>query len=183
MKEIKLTNQHKILIGMVGLVVPIMVYFQMIKPIDLQITQKKSDLAGLQAKLNEAIAISSELVPLEADIANIKLSIKQTEKKLPTSKEIPQLLRDITASAEKFGISIQNFTPQATGEKQYYMEIPISLTISTSYHRFAEFAAEIGQFERIIKTENVQLTPIGSAENPNTTVNVNFRFITYAYRG
>lgn len=183
MKKFKLTNQHKAVIGVVVVIGIVIFYLQAIKPINIQIGSKKEELRGLQEKLEQAKAIAARRAQLEAEIADIQLAIKQTEKKLPTTKEIPQFLRDITAAADRLGIVIATFSPQQTKEQQYYLEIPISLNISTSFHRLAEFLADIGQYERIIKAENIQFTPKISAENPYTTVNINFRLITYAYGG
>ena len=175
----KLTNQEK------GVVVVLIVaglwahWKYLYAPIKIEIANLETNLAQKQLQLEVTRQAAQELEVLEAEFKIVELEAKEVEKKLPKSKDLPKLIRDITRTLEKHKITILSFIPGKELSKTYFSEIPISLTVTGSYHNLANFLADIGQYERVINTYDVVLTPkVASKESPDT-LSATLRLVAY----
>ncbi|OGS44918.1 MAG: hypothetical protein A2539_04380 [Elusimicrobia bacterium RIFOXYD2_FULL_34_15] len=175
----KLTNQEKgalLIITVVGL----WAYWKYLySPITREITGLQSELSEKQAKLEATRQAAQELEVLQAEFKIIEIEAREMEKKLPKSKDLPKLIRDITRAMERHRINAQSFTPSKEIQKTYFSEIPITLAASCNYHNLANFIADIGQFERIINTFDVVMTPKQATKESPDSLTVNFRLATY----
>src|SRR3989339_1114347 len=175
----KLTNQEKgvlIVIAVVG----IWAYWKYLyKPITGEINKLQVELSQKQAKLDATRIAAEELEVLQAELKIIEIEAREMEKKLPKSKDLPKLIRDITRAMERHRINAQSFTPSKEIQKTYFSEIPITLAASCNYHNLANFIADIGQFERIINTFDVVMTPKQATKESPDSLTVNFRLATY----
>ena len=166
----KLTNQEKgalLIITVVGL----WAYWKYLySPITREITGLQSELSEKQAKLEATRQAAQELEVLQAEFKIIEIEAREMEKKL---------IRDITRAMERHRINAQSFTPSKEIQKTYFSEIPITLAASCNYHNLANFIADIGQFERIINTFDVVMTPKQATKESPDSLTVNFRLATY----
>jgi len=151
-------------------------------PLKGEITRLEQDLSQKQSQLETTRQAAMELEVLEAEFKIIELEAKEMEKKLPKSKDLPKLIRDITKTLEKHKITVQNFTPSKESPKTYFSEIPISLQVTGNYHNLANFLAEIGQFERVINTYDLNLTPKTASKESPDTIAASLRLVTYMGR-
>ncbi len=148
-------------------------------PLKGEIARLEQDLSQKQSQLETTRQAAQELEFLEAEFKVIEMEAKEMEKKLPTSKDLPKLIRDITKTLEKHKITVYNFTPSKESPKTYFSEIPISLQISGNYHNLANFLADIGQYERVINTYDVNLTPKAASKESPDTIAATLRLVTY----
>ncbi|MEW6556515.1 MAG: type 4a pilus biogenesis protein PilO [Elusimicrobiota bacterium] len=175
----KLTNQEKGAIGVVILVGLWAYWKYLYKPITGEITRLEQDLEQKQAKLDETRRAAQELEVLEAEFKIIEIEAREMEKKLPKSKELPNLIRNLTRSLEKHKLNIQNFTPSKENPKAYYSEIPISMQLTGSYHNLANFLAEVGQYERVFNAFDIILTPKPPTKESPDTISASLKLATY----
>ncbi|MFA5778994.1 MAG: type 4a pilus biogenesis protein PilO [Elusimicrobiota bacterium] len=151
-------------------------------PIKGEIARLEQDLSQKQSQLETTRQAAQELEVLEAEFKVIELEAKEMERKLPKSKDLPKLIRDITKTLEKHKITVQNFTPSKESPKTYFSEIPISLQVTGNYHNLANFLADIGQYERVINTYDVTLTPRPASKESPDTIAASLKLITYMGR-
>jgi type IV pilus assembly protein PilO len=78
---------------------------------------------------------------------------------LPNTKEIPALLKTITQLGTDSQLEFVLFSPQRERPKDFYMEIPVSIQVSGSYHNVAVFFDKVGRMDRIINILNVDMKP------------------------
>ena len=152
----------------------------MFKPINTKIKKARVELAQKEQKLIVTKNKAQNLERLKRAYEFVVKRVKQAERKLPKDKEIPQLIRDITNVGKKYNIEINNLTPQPMRSKAYYQEYPFGISVSTRYNQLAFFISDIGQFERIFKIENLNLTsrpPSTPEEAPG--VNATFTIVAY----
>lgn len=178
----KLTNQEKGAIAIL-FVAGLWAYWKYLySPLKGEIARLEQELSEKQSKLETTRQAAQELEVLEAEFKIIELEAREMEKKLPVKKDLPKLIRDITRTLEKHKITVQSFTPSKESPKTYFSEIPISLQVSGNYHNLANFLSDIGQYERVINTYDVNLTPkVASKESPDTLL-ASLRLVTYMGR-
>lgn len=178
----KLTNQEK---GVAAILVAVgfWAYWKYLySPIKTEIVRLEQDLSQKQTQLETTRQAAQELEILEAEFKITDLEAREMEKKLPKSKDLPKLIRDITKTLEKYKITVQNFTPGKEVPKTYFSEIPITLQVSGNYHNLAGFLADIGQHERVINTYDVTLTPKAATKESPDTLTAALRLVTYMGR-
>lgn len=108
--------------------------------------QKQSRAANLDAYTNQLAAIERDF--------NTMLG------KLPGRTEIPNLLEDISRTANGVGLSERVFDPVSEVQRDFYAELPIQLTYEGTYHEIGEFISEIASLPRIVTLHNLRITPI-----------------------
>lgn len=175
----KLTNQEKGAVAFL-IVAGLWAYWNYLyKPITGEIAKLEKTLSEKQSKLEETRRAAQELEVLEAEFTILELEAKEIEKKLPKAMNLPDLIRTLTKSLEKHRLSVQNFTAAKGSMQTYYSEIPITLTLTGSYHTLATFLAEVGQYERVFNCSDVVMNPLTPTKEKPDTISAAFKLTTY----
>lgn len=125
-----------------------------------ELQAKKDTLRVIQALKPQLKMLKEELVA-----ANIKLdSLKSI---FPDQKEIPKLIREITAVAKASGIHTTKFNPLPDIVQEYYIENKYQISVEGGYHDLADFYAFLANFTLIINLSNMKLSA-----NPSFKANV-----------
>ena len=100
---------------------------------------------------------------------------------LPQKKEIPKFLKTIISRANDSSIRMVTFQPTAIITREFYNEVPVTVNVRGSFNNLGQFFAKIGNLNRIVNVENVQLTAATSVDNPRETLNAAFTIKTFTY--
>ncbi len=146
-----------------------------------------SKIQGVEVKLNEAkakltdansIADRKELIDRELSLLQTKLAYMG--EMLPQKKEIPTFLKTIISRANDSNIRMITFQPTAIITREFYNEVPVSVNIRGSYNNLGQFFAKIGNLNRIVNVESVQLSA-SPGENTRETISAAFTIKTFTY--
>jgi len=96
-------------------------------------------------------------------LAEIERSFGALLKQLPDATEMESLLVDINRAGVSRGLQFELFKPGNSVVRDFYAELPITITITGSYHDFGAFADEIARLPRIVTLNNVTIEPAGKA--------------------
>ncbi|NQZ32241.1 MAG: type 4a pilus biogenesis protein PilO [Oceanospirillaceae bacterium] len=113
----------------------------------------------------EYAAVSNQvanLAGLRKQMADVEEQFKEIKRQLPTQKEVPGLLEDITNIGIASGLIINSLSLQAERRDKYYIELPILISAKGSYHQVGNFVSGIAGIKRIVTLHDFNLTPIGS---------------------
>ncbi len=78
---------------------------------------------------------------------------------LPNRTEVPDLLIDITQAGLARGLQFERFKPGAIVNRDFYAEMPVSVSVTGNYHQIGEFVSEIAALPRIVNLENFTVVP------------------------
>jgi len=107
-----------------------------------------------------------------------KGNFELAKKKLPQTKEIPNLLASITASGQASGLSFLLFEPRSEVKKDFYAEIPMAIKVSGDYRSVAFFFERLSRLSRIVNIRNIKMRPEKEAGKLSTECTaVTYRFI------
>lgn len=169
-------NQQNIVGGVIfAVAILIFIIWKFYMPMGEKIKKLESQLSGLDQKISSMKTKARQLDKLQAEKEMLMLEVQESQKQLPKSAEIDDLLRYITETAQGIGIFMGQFNPGNKVQKNYYTEIPITLTTKCTYHTLARFLVELTQSERIIYARNVKMNR-GSEE---FTISSNFTLVTF----
>ncbi len=120
------------------------------------------------------------LKKFEAEYAEVDAQFQEALRLLPNTKEIPSLLKSITQLGTDSQLEFLLFSPQKERAQDFFMEIPVSIEVSGTYHNVAIFFDKVGQMERIVNILNVSMTP---QKERSTIVTARFDAVTYRFKG
>jgi type IV pilus assembly protein PilO len=132
--------------------------------------------------LATAKKLAAEIDFLREKSRLLELEVSDLQKRLPKSKDIPDLLRRITRNAQRFGVKIRNFQPRPAVAQTEYDELPFDLSMTSNFHSLGNFFAEIGQEERLLAVRNLSLS-VQKGTDKSITVGGTFKVIAYMAKG
>ncbi|MDQ7989083.1 MAG: type 4a pilus biogenesis protein PilO [Candidatus Dactylopiibacterium sp.] len=78
-------------------------------------------------------------------------------KQLPNRSEMESLIIDINQAGRGRGLQFELWRPGQEAVREFYAELPITLTITGSYHDFGQFVGDVAQLPRIVTLRDVQV--------------------------
>lgn len=96
---------------------------------------------------------------------------------LPSDTEVPGLLEDITNKGLLNGLSIASIDLQKEKAREFYIELPIAIVASGSYHDLGAFISGMASLPRIVTLHDFTIT--AQKGDPN---NLNMKILAKTYR-
>lgn len=97
---------------------------------------------------------------LRKQMADVEEQFKEIRRQLPTEKEVPGLLEDITDIGLESGLKIDSIALKEELKDQYYIELPIQIQARGTYHQVGQFVSGIAAIKRIVTLHDFVLSPI-----------------------
>lgn len=127
--------------------------------------------ASIQAKNQERL--KNEIKDLEDKLTSVKMQ-------LPKEKEIPDLLKSIDAKGRESNIDFLFFKPQPIIAKEFYGEVPITLTVTGGFHDLGLFLNKIAGLPRLINISSIKISGI-SEKDEKVTIKTEMIAKSYIY--
>ena len=124
-----------------------------------------NSLAGKENQLKQEFstkqAKSVNLEALQQQLDEMQDMLRQLLRQLPSKTEMPELLVDISQTAQSAGLETDLFQPGAETPKDFYAEKPIALRFTGTYHQFGTFISGVASLPRVVilTLHDVSLTP------------------------
>lgn len=176
--KLRMIQRILIFAGTVVLIVGLYIWLVYI-PKTGEIKTIKSELDRLETNIRIARVRANNLKRLEADLAKAEGDLKVAIKLLPTTSEIPSLLKNITKLGNDSNLEFLLFSPEKQVSKEFYVEIPVSIEVLGSYHDVAIFFDKVGKLDRIVNVVNVNMIPI---KELSTTLKTSCKATTYRFK-
>ncbi len=109
-------------------------------------------------------------------LAEIDRSFGALLKQLPNKAEMGDMLVDINKAAQGRGLSVELFKPGGEASKDFYTEVPITLTLIGSYHDIGGFTGDLAKLPRIVTLNDINLST-----NPSGTMTLRTTAKTFRY--
>ena len=153
------------------------VYFSFLPKLS-QIDSLSKESRTLEKKLTVAQEKANQLKSYEEKLENAKLEFKIVTKKLPEKKEIPSLLSSISQSGRDAGLDFVLFQPLPERDKDFYAEIPVSITVKGNYHNVVLFFDKVSRLSRIVNIDDIKMKASSGSDILTTSCTaVTYRFI------
>jgi len=150
-----------------------------------------------QQKAKKIQNLNQQKVSLTQQIRNVKLKaanlakfeqeLKEAENiflesaaLLPKDKEIPKLLKDISALGRNAGLDFLTFKPLADIPKDFYAEIPVTINVRGPYHNMGYFFDQVSKLARIVSVTNVKMSS-PKKESGEMLLNSDCQLVTYRF--
>ena len=97
-------------------------------------------------------------------------------RQLPNKSEMEALLTDINQAGLGRGLEFELFKPGQEAVKDFYVQLPITIRVTGSYHDLGRFASDTAQLPRIVTLNNMGIT-----QSPTGNLVMDATALTYRY--
>ena len=173
----------KIKLGIVAVIalLPIVIfYFAFFEPNHTKIGQLEKQEMSLTKEVKEVEAKAADLPKFKKELEEATAKFEETSMLLPKDKEIPKLLKDISALGRSAGLDFLTFKPLADIPKDFYAEIPITINVRGPYHNMGFFFDNVSKLERIVSVSNIKMSS-PKKEGEEMLLNSDCTLVTYRF--
>lgn len=130
-------------------------------------------LQDLQGQLDvaraEEVTLKQQFSSKAFQAANLdayKVQMKEMEesfgallRQLPSDTEVPGLLEDITRTGLGSGLEFEEIKLEPEVTQQFYIELPIQISVVGGYHDLATFVSGVASLPRIVTLHDFEIKP------------------------
>jgi len=153
-------------------------------PASAEKEKKKADMGRLETQLRELRAIAEDQKRFQADSARLREEVELAIAQLPTSKEIPSLLANISNLGKDAGLEFILFRPQPEVTQEFLALIPVEIRVKGTYTDVAIFFDRVSKMPRIVNISGVAMEGakevMGRWEITTSCTATTFKFIEKA---
>lgn len=99
---------------------------------------------------------------------------------LPSDTEVPGLLEDITRTGLGSGLEFEEIKLLPEVTQQFYIELPIQMTVVGGYHDLATFVSGVASLPRIVTLHDFEIKPV-EKDAAASTLRMSILAKTYRY--
>jgi len=150
----------------------------------LYLTDKRSDIERAELKQKELRADYEGKYFKAANLDAYRLQKQEMEEtfgelveQLPKDTEVPGLIEDITRAALDNALTIESIKLQEERTTEFYVELPISITVLGDYHMLGTFVSGAANLSRIVTLHDFEIEPTKGSKLLRMTIQAK----TYRY--
>lgn len=155
-------------------------YYYHIEDLELQLDKVEKQEVKLKKDFEEKAFQAANLDAYRKQMAEMEESFGALVGQLPSDTEVPGLLEDITNKGLLNGLDISVIDLKKEQAKEFYVELPIAIAATGSYHDLGAFISGLAGLPRIVTLHNFTIKTVGG--NPGK-LKMNITAKTYRYRG
>ncbi len=130
-------------------------FFPQFNQLDTMATQLKQ----IEQQLSTARASASQIGKFRQEMKEAENDFNITRNALPDKEEIPMLLTSVSQFGHDAGLEFILFEPKPEVSRDFYAEIPVSVTVSGSYHNVGMFFDKVSNLHRIVNIKDIKMVP------------------------
>jgi type IV pilus assembly protein PilO len=141
--------------------VPVAAFFAVFRPQNREINKARAEIEVKRAMLTSLREVTSQTADLQQATKDITETIAKVESRLPTNKEIDNVLRDVARIAAQCGLKVPRFVKsEQTRQAGTAQEQPIDLEITGDFDGFYRFLIELEKLPRITRLTDMNISRV-----------------------
>ena len=132
-------------------------YFYVYMPGNDALNTLNDDITSARSERDRKKAIAANFPKLQRDLQEWTTKLKAAAAQLPDTKEIPDLLSNLSSKAREAGLEIILFRPRSENFQDFYAEIPIDIVVRGSFYNAMRFFDSVGKLNRPVNIDNIDL--------------------------
>ena len=140
-------------------------YYYHIEELQLQLAKVEAQEVKLRQEFEKKAFQAANLDAYRQQMVEMEESFGALVSQLPSETEVPGLLEDITNKGLLNGLNIASIDLKAESAKEFYVELPIAISASGSYHDLGAFISGMAGLPRIVTLHDFNISVKGSNAN------------------
>lgn len=153
------TGLRQVLFCSVLLALPVGSYFVVFKPVNQRIKQGRDEIEHKKSMLEKLREATSQTEDLQKANEQVKQAIDSMQAQLPSTKEMDNVLRQVSGLASKNGLRVPQFKKRdGNNPAGLAMEQPLDIEITGDHDGFYQFLIELEQLPRLTRITDLSVT-------------------------
>jgi type IV pilus assembly protein PilO len=149
---------HKILAWIISILFLCFMFWQYFyKDLVQEREELDEKITSLRVSINEKRKIARNLDKFRKEVADLEVKLKAVLMELPDARQIHDLLSNIETLARESGLVVNLFKPGGDVIRDFYAEVPVSVSVEGTYHQVASFFDEVGRLPRIVNVKQISV--------------------------
>jgi len=154
-------------------------YYYHIEELQTQLAKVEAQEVELKKDFEKKAFQAANLDAYRQQMVEMEESFGALVSQLPSDTEVPGLLEDITNKGLLNGLDISSIDLQKETAREFYVELPIAINASGSYHDLGAFISGMAGLPRIVTLHDFTISSSGNDAN-NLKMNIVAK--TYRYK-
>jgi len=133
-------------------------YWFFIKTRQEELTRVATAELVLRSDLESKAVLAANLESYRAQMVEMNESFGALLSQLPSQTEVPGLLDDISFTGYGSGLELNTIQLQPERAQEFYIELPINIIATGSYHDFGAFVSGVASLSRIVTLHDFNIT-------------------------
>jgi type IV pilus assembly protein PilO len=156
-------------------------------PRSAAIVEKERTQDGLRHERDRKAALAADLDRARAEVVKLNGDLRAAIAQLPDTKEIPDLLSNVSSLGRESGLEIIQFKQRQEQFEDFYAAVPVDILVRGTYSQVATFFDKVSRMARIVNVTNVAIKGAAQPQGEGVTLDtscaaVTFRFLDEAER-
>ncbi len=152
-------------------------YWFHIKTLQVEFERVTAEEVGLRADFESKALLASNLEAYRAQMIEMEEIFGDLLSQLPGKTEVPGLLEDITFTGLGSGLEFSVIQLQNEVAREFYVELPINISVVGSFHDFGAFVSGVASLSRIVTLHDFTI----NADVNRAELNMQITAKTYRY--
>ncbi len=105
---------------------------------------------------------AANLEAYKDQMKEMEVSFGALLRQLPSDTEVPGLLEDITRTGLGSGLEFEEIKLLPESTQQFYIELPIQISVVGAYHDLATFVSGVASLPRIVTLHDFAIKPVSA---------------------
>jgi len=149
-----------------------------LKDLEVQLDQQRAEEESLKQQFTTKAFQAANLEAYKDQLKEMETSFGALLRQLPSDTEVPGLLEDITRTGLGSGLEFEEIKLQPEVVQQFYIELPIQISVVGSYHDLATFVSGVASLPRIVTLHDFSIAPL----SPESTSKLRMSILAKTYR-
>ncbi|PUA27363.1 MAG: pilus assembly protein PilP [Cellvibrio sp. 79] len=153
-------------------------YYIKISDLNLQLESVTAQEQTLRTTFEKRSFEAANLDAYKAQMEEMKVTFESLLSRLPAKTEVPGLLEDIGTRGTESGLTNANINFQPDVVAEYYIEVPISISVNGGYHDMGGFVSGVAGMPRIVTLHDFSI----KSAKESRVLNLQISAKTYRYK-
>jgi len=154
-------------------------YYYDIEGLQIELARQEAKEVKLKKEYEQKAFQAANLDAYRQQMVEMEESFGALVSQLPSDTEVPGLLEDITNKGLLNGLQISSIDLKKEQAKEFYIELPIEIKATGSYHDLGAFVSGMAGLPRIVTLHNFEI--VAKKKNTNE-LDMKILAKTYRYR-
>lgn len=150
-----------------------------LKDLQVQLEASQAQEVMLKEQFSLKAFQAANLDAYKEQMQEMEVSFGALLKQLPSDTEVPGLLEDVTRTGLGSGLEFEEIKLLPEVAQQFYIELPIQVTVVGGYHDLATFVSGVASLPRIVTLHDFEL--VSSDAESSSKLRMNILAKTYRY--
>lgn len=166
-----MSRRAPIFVGVAAALLVVIAIFVLVLPKSAKIEETTAAVTTAEQQERSLRVQLQALQEAQASAPQTKREIQQVEAMVPSTADLPALIRLLRDASDRAGVDLFQFSPgtPTLDPSGTFSVIPTSVNVTGSYFALDEFLYRLESLPRAAKVTSVQISPGGSSAEATTT--------------